>query len=206
MRMGFNVRYKRYFIRRIAIIAAVVLLIYGTLYRLAPSYQARFSACANTMVNDIVNTSVSEVFAETDGGFSETDNGIIDADTVKINRLKSRLINDIQKRINTYGAQTVHIPLMSASKLPVLSGIGPQIPLKIAPDSLVFANLEENFESAGINQVNHRVTLKISVDVTGTGYMFSHKETVTTDIPLLETVIKGDVPKYYGANAGIISD
>ena len=40
----------------------------------------------------------------------------------------------------------------------------------------------------------------------GTGYMFSHKETVTTDIPLLETVIKGDVPKYYGANAGIISD
>lgn len=204
MRMGFNVRYKRFFIRRIAVIAALLIFIFGIFCRLTPSYSARVAECANAAVNKIVNTAVNDVFSEENGSFSVKNNEILEADTIRLNRLKSQIMTDVQEKLNTYEAQTVQIPLLNASKLPVLSGLGPRIPVKIAPMSVLSGHLEDSFENAGINQVKHSIVLKISVSVNCTGYMFSQTETVITDIPLIETVIKGDVPKYYGTNGGII--
>lgn len=206
MRMGFNVRRGKFALRRVLIIA--VLFVFAIVFckRLTPTYSAKVAAYANAAVNEIVNASVSEVFAEENGAFSAGNNEILEADTVKINRMKSQLMSDIQNKLNTYEPQVVHIPLPAASKIPILSGVGPKIPLKITPAAILSGNLEDSFEDAGINQVKHGVVLKISVSVNCTGYMFSKNETVTTDIPLIETVIKGDVPKYYGANMGVMGE
>lgn len=204
--MGFNVRRGKYALRRAFIVAAMVTFAIVFCKRLTPAYSAKVAAYANAAVNEIVNASVNEVFAEESGTFSAASNEILEADTVKINQMKSQLISDIQSRLNTYEPQTVHIPLLSASEIPILSGVGPKIPFKIAPAVILSGELDNSFEDAGINQVKHCVVLKISVSVNCTGYMFSKNETVTTDVPLIETVIKGDVPKYYGANMGVVGE
>lgn len=206
MRMGFNVRNKSYTLRRICVLGLLFFAIVTVCARLTPAYGSRAASYASAAVNDIVNSSVSEVFAGENGTFSIANNEILEADTVRINQMKSQLMAKIQDKLNTYTPQTVQIPLFAASKLPILTGMGPKIPLKIAPVSILSGELEESFESAGINQVKHTVNLKISVSVNCTGYMFSQNETVVTDVPVIETVIKGDIPKYYGANTGIIGE
>lgn len=206
MRMGLNARRKVCVFQRVCIIVILFALGVTVCGRLTPAYNSRAAACANAAVNDIVNTAISEVFSEESSSFSIENNEFSEADTAKINRIKAKLLTKIQNKLNTYEPKIVHIPLFAASKLPILTGTGPGIPLKIAPTSILSSELEDSFISAGINQVKHSVVLKIAVSVNCTGYMFLQNETVTTDVPIIETLIKGDVPKYYGANAGIIGE
>jgi sporulation protein YunB len=213
MRLGLGVRRRRKKFVFIFVIIFLILLICTVLKRLEPAYNSQISGYANSMANDVVNTAVNEAFSdeEYDSFVSvekNSDNKItaVGADTAKINRLKSQLLLQIQENIKKCEAQTVYIPLFSASKFQILSGIGPKIPARIAPISIINSSLDEDFKDAGINQVKHRLTLKVSINVSCTGFMYSKKEITDIEIPISETIISGDIPDYYGGNIGVIGE
>lgn len=57
----------------------------------------------------------------------------IETDTAKINRLKSAIIQSMQKNIDSHKSDTVYVPLGSCSNLYFLAGLGPNVPIRIYP-------------------------------------------------------------------------
>lgn len=211
MRLGMRKRHngRLTFILVTALLALFVLSAV-TAKRLQPSFVAKAHSYANTMVTYAIEEAVHEVLSE--GDYSKTssvisENGVsaVEADTVRINKLKSELTSKIQDDVAEKCVGKVYVPLGSALGLYLLSGSGPEIPVSISPAAIVNTNYDESFESVGINQVKHSVSINVDVQMHYAGYMLDECETINTDVPVIETVIVGGVPNYYGTN-GVVAD
>lgn len=172
--------------------------------RLEPTFVSQAHSYANTMVTNVIEKAVNDVLSN--GNYSETahiiDSGSatsVEADTVKINKLKSELAVKIQNDIAAQCSAKIYIPLGSASKLYILSGWGPKIPVSIYPAAIVNTNYKESFESAGINQVRHEIAINVDVKMHYAGYMLDETEIINTDVPVLESIIVGNTPEYFGS-------
>ena len=189
------------------ILLILSVLFFAVLIRLQPAFLDYAASYANNMANTIVNESVNKVFsdelyANLNGVSENSENGIktISTDAVKINKLKSELNREIQNNIKSFQSETINMPLGSATNLYFLAGMGPQIPIRIYPMSMVNIDFREEFDSAGINQVYHRLYLDVSLEMSFVGLTFSENENITTSALLSETVIVGDTPEYYGGS------
>lgn len=180
--------------------------------RLEPAFVTEAHSYSNTMVTYAIEEAVAEVLSSGDyskAAISASDSGItsVEADTVKINKLKSELTSKIQDDVAQKCKGKIYIPLGSASGFYILSGLGPKIPVSVSPAAIVNTNYEESFESAGINQVRHSVSINVDVQMRYSGYMLDECEIINTDVPVIETVIVGAVPNYYGAGQmGIMTE
>ena len=124
---------------------------------------------------------------------------MIEADTSKINSFTSELSINIQNALNADYPAKLYIPLGSLTNYYLLSSAGPQIPVKIIPISVVNSKIEDTFESVGINHTRHSIKLKIWVDMHYRSFVLDERERLEITVPIAETVISGDVPKYYGS-------
>lgn len=88
----------------------------------------------------------------------------------------------------------------------ILSGRGPDIPIKMATVGNVETELISQFSQAGINQTLHRIYLNVSCNVTILTPFDSIEDNITNQVLLAEAVIVGEVPStYYNLN-GVKSD
>ncbi len=200
MRMGLSGGHRRYWV---IILGIFVFCAYFVLTRLQPSFISVAKEAANRAVVETIHKDMDKILQNYGSeDFYTVDGDTFISNTSRINRLKSQIISTLGKSLNE--GETVKIPLGSVSKIYILNGVGPNIPVKISPHRTIEANFEDSFEDAGINFVKHTMYLKISVDVTYRGFLMNESETVTTDIPIIENVTSGKVPEYYGGNMGII--
>lgn len=174
---------------------------------LKPAFIEYAGVYANNMANSVVNNAVNKVFSDNNyNSFAEfKDSGsenvrAIETDAVKINRIKAEIIQSMQERIKSGEYETVYIPLGSATDFYFFAGLGPKIPVKIYPVGIVGADFHEELNSAGINQVNHKIYLDVSINMSFVGFSFSKTETVKTSALLTDTIIVGDTPQYYGGS------
>ncbi len=116
-----------------------------------------------------------------------------------VNKLKSHLLLDINKRIEAISKDKVNIPLGSLIGNEYLSGLGPDIPAYIAPYGFVNIEFKDEFVSVGINQVKHVVYLNINADMSMIMTGIRCQKSVTTDVLVTQTVISGQVPEFFGA-------
>ncbi|MCH5211034.1 MAG: sporulation protein YunB [Oscillospiraceae bacterium] len=189
------------------VLLILAILFFAVLIRLQPAFLDYAASYANNMANSIVNESINKVFSnELYSNLTEvsekSESGIktLSTDTIKINKLKAELNREIQDNIKNFQSETVNMPLGSATNLYFLAGMGPQIPIRIYPMSMLNTDFREEFDSAGINQVYHRLYLDVSLEMSFVGLTFSENETITTSALLSETVIVGDTPEYYGGS------
>ena len=174
------------------------------LKRAEPSFVAQTSNYSNTAFTDLVNKSIINIAKRKEfNNFFEivASDGVsmIEADTSKINAMVSELLIDVQNSLNNDYPAKLYIPLGSLTDYYMLSSFGPVMPVKIIPISVVNSEIKDTFESVGINQVRHRIYLKLWVDMHYRGYLLDERETIETSVPIAETVINGNVPQYYGA-------
>ncbi len=88
----------------------------------------------------------------------------------------------------------------------ILSGRGPNVPIKMATVGNVETDLVSQFSQAGINQTLHRIYLNVSCKVTILTPFDSIEQEITNQVLIAEAVILGDVPDtYYNLN-GIKND
>lgn len=183
-------------------IIVCVLVFSKLMYQLRPVFKEYGLSYANNIANTIVNEAVSEAFSnENYGELTKITSGsvqTIETDTASVNRLKADIWQNLSRKIKEMQCETVSVPLGSAFDAYFLSGIGPQIPVKVRPVSVVNIDLRDEFTSAGINQVKHKLYLEVSMDMSFVGFVFAQKETITTTALIFETVIVGDTPLYYG--------
>lgn len=184
----------------------LILLIWLVFAKLQPSFIEYAKVYSNNIANEVVNSAIDDVFVKEEYQSlakimenSSENIKAIETDTSKVNRLKSALIQSMQKNINLHKSDTVYVPLGSCSNLYFLAGLGPKVPIRIYPVSIVNADFKESFDSVGINQVKHKLYLDVSMKMSFVGMMFAQADTVETSVLLNETIIVGDTPTYYGS-------
>ena len=119
---------------------------------------------------------------------------LIQANTVKLNYLTSKLSVECNKRLQSMGAVGMEVPLGWISQNSAFYKLGPKINVKIEPIGNMNVTYESKFESAGINQTRHTIYLKAESKVRA-AVPFQNKEiNVLCEIPISETIIVGKIP------------
>lgn len=186
----------------------ILLLILGSVlvfeFQLRPVLNALVKVKAEAICNEIVNKAVLEVLEESNYDYSELvetqrgDDGSVLEITINpttVNKLKSEVSLLIIKRISEVNNVRVDIPLGTILGVELLYGKGPDIPLYITLSGSAGTDFNSSFESGGINQTVHKLSLDITVDVSAVMPPASEKCTVKTSVIIAETVLVGDVPQ-----------
>lgn len=114
-----------------------------------------------------------------------------------INSVCARITGGITKRALNTTSTGASIPLGNVIGGMLLSGRGPEVPIKIQSITNVRARFVNDFSDAGINQTRHTLSLIISAHI---DILVPGNETqtdVTTRVAVAETIIVGTVPRVY---------
>ena len=122
---------------------------------------------------------------------------LIQANTPEMNRLASRASLTAQEKIASLEQQSLYVPLGSALGMTIFAGAGPLIEVRILPVGAVHAGFSTEFETAGINQTRHKISLTLTAQVElviPTGAM---EVQAVTQVAVAESIIVGQVPDSY---------
>jgi sporulation protein YunB len=122
---------------------------------------------------------------------------LMQADTARINKFSSTTTLAVEKKLENLRWQTFSISLGQVLKLPLLANIGPNITYHIMPVGTVSVNVLDDFESTGINQTKHSIYLAFDTNVRIVVPSKSGETSVTTQVPLVESIIVGGVPNTF---------
>lgn len=161
---------------------------------------------AEELCNDAVNTAVISVLDENEfsyGDFAEVtsnDSSVmsIGTNTVNANKLKSLVALKAQQNINDMCGMEISYKLGDFCGSELLGGRGPNVVVQLYFSSSVSADIENKFESCGVNQTKHT----LNVIVTSKVYITSQSDletytTVVTTVPIAENIIVGNTPALY---------
>lgn len=201
----------RFFIFFILFLLLLVFLSLGILARFKPVFEEKASHSAKNIAIQIINDATDSVFSGIDAKELVTiscDEGgkitSVSANTIEMNKLKTELSKCISEFTENAEMSTVKIPVGSLTDFPVFQGVGYRIPVRIATDGYAKIDFDDKFENAGINQVRHKIYMTVSVKMSVISAVMTKSETVTTEVPVAETVISGTVPNYYGDNLSVL--
>ena len=163
---------------------------------------ARISDAASNVINEAVNTQISEGNIQYDDlmQLQQDASGTITALTTNMqamNLLKSQLLILLDEKLHEVDGDEISVPSGNLTGIQLLSGRGPQIPVKIVAISNSDANFSGEFTDAGINQTLHRIMLNVALDLVILLPSGTVTEHVETDVCVAETVLLGRVPESY---------
>ncbi len=119
---------------------------------------------------------------------------LIQANTPEMNRLAAQVSLLAQARLQQKRDQAVKVPLGSALGLTLFAGAGPKIRVRILQVGSVHAEFHTDFQTAGINQTRHRVSLVLTAQVQLVIPTGARTVEVTTQVAMAESIIVGEVP------------
>lgn len=188
------------------VLALVVLVPFGiaetnltpTILAIAKAYAEQIAV---TAIQDAVNDKIAKNVEYKDLIFIRTDNRgrvvLMQANTIKINSLAAEATLDIQKNLVKLEGRAVHIPLGQVLKSQLLAAYGPKIRVTLVPIGAVKVKVIDDFQQAGINQTRHRLYLNVSTRVKIVIPLVSDYMEVSSQVPVAETIIVGEVPQTY---------
>lgn len=158
------------------------------------------------LANTVINKTVSRYLDEHEIKYSDiikissTGEGrvtSVEFNTVILTKLKSGIVAEVQKDINSSKAVMLEIPIGTVTGNQYLNNRGPKIDIEMQISSVVYSRISSRFMSAGINQTLHQITLDISADVHFIMPWYRSKGNYESEFMLAETIIVGDVPEAY---------
>ena len=182
------------------LLAAAVLLVERNLTRVVLSLaQAQARAMAVQILNEAASELLSAGGVTYDSLMHVTADGsgqvrLIQANTPEMNRLAAQVSLLAQARLQEKRDQSVRVPLGSAVGLTLFAGAGPKIEVRILPVGSVHAAFHTDFQTAGINQTRHRVSLQLTAQVQLVIPTGAQTVEVSTQVAMAESIIVGEVP------------
>lgn len=205
-----RLKYRRYYGRRSSVLfkatCAVLSLFIGILLtdaKLRPSIYELAALEADALATSTVHRAVESVLSK--GGISYSDivsisrddvgriTGIT-TDIVKLNLFKTKVKNAVDSHFDQSPSAHVSVALGTATGVTFLSGWGPYIKVKVGMASTTFTDFENVFESAGINQTQHSVMLRVETRVILNMSGRRITRNISTSFCVAQTVIVGNVP------------
>ncbi|MDI3316045.1 MAG: sporulation protein YunB [Bacillota bacterium] len=189
----------------LALFLAIVLLAAGVVEAdrlLAPSLAALAAQQARTWAESAINRAVqqeigsqirySDLYTVVRGGGGQVD--FLQPNTPRINALIAAVTLDAERQLGQLDRQTVPIPLGQLLHIRLLATLGPAIPVAVEPIGPVSAEVSSRFESAGINQTRHVVSLRLTSRVAVVIPPVVRSLQVAQNVPIAEAIIVGPVP------------
>ncbi|MCQ2559439.1 MAG: sporulation protein YunB, partial [Clostridia bacterium] len=104
----------------------------------------------------------------------------------------------IDKSLQQISESKLEIPLTELWGSYWLANRGPILKIKLKTIGAVNIQLQDEFESMGLNQSRHKIyaLFKVTLQVAFPGA--SAKKEVTAAVPIAESIIMGEVPENYG--------
>ena len=189
-----------FFILALLFITAIIFVI-----RIDKQYNLRAQSYATTRAAKIINASVESVIDSNPQYesfvhlFRDAENRITAAegDTILMNKFKSALTLEIEKRLSEDSQQEVFIPIGCIFGTALFNNRGINIPVKLAPVSDIKTDFCDSLENSGINNTKHSLYINIETDLAIISSFSQCTQNVKTSVPVSETLIAGDVPVYF---------
>jgi len=120
---------------------------------------------------------------------------LMQANTVLMNSVASEVALEVQEELEKISKSTIEVPLKNAFNTDLIAL--PSINVQIIPQGSVVVDFATEFESTGINQTRHRIYIIVTTNIKLIVPLVSEEVRVTTNIPIAETIIVGDVPEQF---------
>ncbi|NLG26069.1 MAG: sporulation protein YunB [Clostridiales bacterium] len=163
--------------------------------------EARASQLAVTAINRAVDEVIGatlrysdlvSVSLDGDGNVS-----MLQANTILMNDLASRTALAAQRNLGDLADQGISLPLGAALGVGVFSGYGPRIRINVLPVGTVVTKFVTDFETAGINQTRHEISLESTITMRIIVPAGAQAVQVHVYMPIAESIIVGKVPSSY---------
>lgn len=122
---------------------------------------------------------------------------MMQANTIKMNILATDTSRIAQEKISAKGAEGIRIPLGAIFGSELVAGLGPRINVEMIPIGAVATDFATEFQHAGINQTRHLIYLVMNAQVRIVVPLGSELISISTRVPVTETIIVGEVPQNY---------
>lgn len=209
-----NQKHKHLFIKALAIIILIILCVIGIMSyfkgNVLPVVLTLSEATVKAMaVNEINNA--THIILDSEMKYEDfvtivkdkEDNiQLVQANTVKINRLTRDLANLSQSNIEKIEQSTLQLPLGAFTGSLVLSDYGPDIDIPLLPVGNVQCDFSSVFEVVGINQTRHSIYINLNTVISLVLPASSVPVNITTSVLVCENIIIGKVPDVYLNNGG----
>jgi len=161
--------------------------------------------------SQIIESAIYQIMEEMDTSYSDfvvlekDESGKVQAlktNVIAVNTLKSKASLLILEKLQDEDVGQFKIPFGTLTGSNLLSGMGPNVTIRLVPAGSVVSTAENNFTSAGINQTRHQIMLKVEVTLKAVLPTSTVETKVENTVCIAETVIVGDVPNVYGELSG----
>ncbi len=122
---------------------------------------------------------------------------MLSANTILMNRIASDASATAQVNIDALSDRGIELPLGAALGSGLFSGKGPPVRFEILPVGAVSTRFVTEFESAGINQVRHKISLEATASVRIVIPTGAKAVTVHVMALMAESILVGSVPDSY---------
>ena len=120
----------------------------------------------------------------------------INADAVTMNLLAVQVSSRAQDYLSEKGNEGIPVPLGTFSGIPFLVGRGVAVKLHLKLVGAVNCNFESEFKSAGINQTEHKITLRTYATVDMILPFYTKRSNVVIEMLFADSIIVGQVPEF----------
>lgn len=205
-----------FFKRRLFIaIFAVLLIIVLTELQLRPMMKNVIENKAKNLFTETVSNTVSDILSEEDIDYSDLVEIVTDSegkvtsvqvDSAAVNLLSNKLSAKLSEELGSANDVSTQIDFGTLTGIRLLGGCGPDVNLVLRLDGGVTVNIREFFVTEGINQTLHSVRCEVTASVVAYIPGMSESIGISVEVPLVNTVIVGDVPESYTYVNGDQSD
>ncbi|MCF6466478.1 sporulation protein YunB [Clostridium sp. Cult2] len=199
-----------YIIKRKRLILWIIVLLLIGLYiykyidkNITPTVMAiaeiRARSVTTEAINDTIKNKIKRDINYNDLIFVKYDNEgkvtLMQANTILMNSIASEVALEVQDQLRKIAKSNVKVPLSNAFDTRILTL--PSIRVQIVPQGSVAVDFATEFEASGINQTRHRIYIIVVTDIRIIVPLVSENIRITTNIPIAETIIVGEVPNQY---------
>ena len=174
--------------------------------KILPAALAASDMQIKTKINVAINDSIEKIIVEkqlSDIDFfnktTDSDGKIlsISVNTVLVNQICNLSAIEISERLTGLEKEKIKLPYGSLLGIGVLANIGPSYTVSLMPMGNALVEYHSKFESTGINQLNFQVWLSVKSTVQVINPLQNSEIVINREIPLVNTVITGEVPSTY---------
>ena len=199
-----NLKHKRKTIKTIVILLIAVIIYKTFINYIDPIFETMCEERVKSLATIITNqqsTIIMNKYQYDELYITERDEQgnitIIKSNVVPVNNMISDLTENIQNEFNKTEKNDINIPIGNLFGTYFLSGVGPDIPIKVLLSGTLDTEIKSEFTSKGINQTLHRTYVEFVCNMKILTPLKNYSKTVVNQVLVGEHVIIGHIPDTY---------
>lgn len=149
----------------------------------------------NHGIADVVNTDtythLTDIRRDANGAITS-----INADATAMNLLAVQVSSSAQNYLSDQSTVGIPVPVGTFSGIPFLVGRGHAVKLDLRLVGAVNCNFDSQFKTAGINQTEHKITLRTYAVVDVILPFYTKRTNVSIEMLFSDSIIVGQVPEF----------